>query len=113
LFASTVYRHVLLNNPSDYTDIFSAAESARKALYANNGQTHFDQDGWLKPVVNPDEFGFEGTMSPEAQSFVLQMQNNWQVWSKAGSKSGDVSQTSVARMSLVLAILGVGAILMI
>ncbi|KAG8847047.1 hypothetical protein FRB96_001697 [Tulasnella sp. 330] len=86
LFASTVYRYVTLSSPSNYGDIVQAAETARQALYANDGADHFGSDGWLNPVVNPDTFSEMGSDSPEAQSFALQLDNNWKAWKSAGSK---------------------------
>lgn len=80
LFASTVYRHIVLSNPPNYSRILAAAEAARNALYSNDGQMHFDGNGWLMPVVDPAAFLNQGSMSPEAQCFVLQLQNNWQAW---------------------------------
>jgi len=37
-------------------------------------------------VVNPHEFGVEGSESPEGQAFVLLMQSAWGDWVLAGSK---------------------------
>ncbi|KAG8937367.1 hypothetical protein FRC00_006485 [Tulasnella sp. 408] len=72
LFAATVYRAITLYEPDHYGDIVDAAERAREALYANNGTTYFDEEGWLNPVVNPNAFHEIGTESPEGQAVVLQ-----------------------------------------
>lgn len=87
MFAATVYRAVTLYNPSKYGNIVSAAENARNALYANNGATHFDSQGWLQPVVNPNSFHEAGSNSPEGQAFALQLNTNWQAWKNAGAPS--------------------------
>lgn len=77
LFAATVYRHYLMDSSlSTGSPIFAAANSARTALFANGGATHLP-GGWLTPVVNPDSFGQQGANSPEAECFVLQLNNNW------------------------------------
>lgn len=86
LFAATVYRFVTLSEPSGYSKIVAAAERARKALYAEDGATHFDKQGWLRPVVDPYDFSKVGSKSDEAQSFVLQMNHNWLLWKSQGSK---------------------------
>ncbi|KAG8878630.1 hypothetical protein FRB98_006035 [Tulasnella sp. 332] len=86
LFSATVYRFMTLSNPPGYSKIVAAAEKARKALYWKDGATHFDNLGWLKPVVNPYAFSEAGSRSDEAQSFVLQMNHNWLLWKSEGSK---------------------------
>ncbi|KAG9038822.1 hypothetical protein FRB95_014371 [Tulasnella sp. JGI-2019a] len=101
LFAATVYQHVTLMNPTNYDEIVSAAEKARNALYANNGTTHFDDNGWLMPVVDPHSFALAGNHSNEAQSFVLQMDNNWKDWMSAGTKTSDGGR-SIATISASL-----------
>ncbi|KAG8996815.1 hypothetical protein FRB93_000627 [Tulasnella sp. JGI-2019a] len=109
LFAATVYRHITLADPSDYEKIVGAAEKARQALYANGGGTHFDGNGWLMPVVNPDAFSTAGSESPEAQSFVLQMDNNWKAWTSAGSKDSAAGRrlaaVSVSAVGFVASVL--------
>ncbi|KAG8973142.1 hypothetical protein FRB90_009988, partial [Tulasnella sp. 427] len=80
LFAATVYRAVTLYSPDHYGNYVDAAEKARQALYANNGTVHFDSEGWLQPVVNPNSFHEMGKESPEGQAFALQMDNNWKQW---------------------------------
>ncbi|KIO30557.1 hypothetical protein M407DRAFT_20446 [Tulasnella calospora MUT 4182] len=108
LFAATVYRAVTLYEPGHYGDIVDAAERAREALYANNGTVHFDGEGWLQPVVNPNSFHEIGAQSPEGQAFVLQMDNNWKEWVSQGSKSAALGRMDLAAASglrmLVLAL---------
>ncbi|KAG8854192.1 hypothetical protein FRB96_007748 [Tulasnella sp. 330] len=84
LFAASVYKHITLMNPPGYMVILAAAERARKTIYANDGEIHFDGDGWLRPVVNPDSFQMAGRNSDEAQSFVLQLDYNWKEWKQRG-----------------------------
>ncbi|KAG8937365.1 hypothetical protein FRC00_006483 [Tulasnella sp. 408] len=99
LFAATVYRAITLYEPDHYGDIVDAAERAREALYANNGTTYFDQEGWLHPVVNPNSFHEIGAESPEGQAFVLQMDNNWREWVNQGSKSAALGRVDLAAAS--------------
>ncbi|KAG8873385.1 hypothetical protein FRB97_006794 [Tulasnella sp. 331] len=89
LFAGTVYRHVTLANPKNYDKIIAAAETARVALYTRYGAAHFDVNGWLKPVVDPNAFAQQGNQSAEAQSFVLQLDNNWKAWVTATNGASD------------------------
>ena len=88
IVASTVYRLVVLTGEG--AGNVPSAERARNALYANNGQDHFDQNGWLTPVVDPMTFTQEGKESPEGQAFILQLDNAWNEWKQAGSKSGAI-----------------------
>lgn len=55
------------------------------------------------PVVDPDVFSQEGTMSNEGQSFVLQLDNNWKEWIKEGSKSGARRNVGDGRLGMGLA----------
>ncbi|KAG9034980.1 hypothetical protein FRB95_012270 [Tulasnella sp. JGI-2019a] len=87
IFAATVYRHITLSNPGSYDKILATAEKVRGALYATNGTTHFDANGWLTPVVDPHQFAQAGNCSDEAQSFVLQLDNNWKAWAATEGKS--------------------------
>ncbi|KAG8942982.1 hypothetical protein FRC04_003268 [Tulasnella sp. 424] len=112
LFAATVYRAVTLYEPGHYGDIVDAAELARTAIYANNGTVHFDSQGWLQPVVNPNSFHEIGQQSPEGQAFVMQLDNNWKEWVNQGSKSaaigrldiGAVGATKMALLALVVSL---------
>ncbi|KAG6848236.1 hypothetical protein H0H93_002035 [Arthromyces matolae] len=93
LLASTVYRLSLIRGTHTYLPY---AERTRKALSAANTNTsssslyeHFDENGWLTPVVNPNSYGLEGTQSPEGQAFVIDMQSAWRDWVAAGSKGAN------------------------
>ncbi|KAF8212225.1 Six-hairpin glycosidase-like protein [Mycena galopus ATCC 62051] len=46
---------------------------------------HFTSDGWLTPVVNPHEYGVEGSDSPEGEAFVLELQAAYNEWVAEGS----------------------------
>jgi hypothetical protein len=72
LLASTVYRLSLLRGEHTYLPL---AEKSRKALSATDPNNlsqlvHFTSEGWLTPVVNPDDFPNQGSNSPEGQAFV-------------------------------------------
>ncbi|KAI0698006.1 hypothetical protein BC835DRAFT_1405518 [Cytidiella melzeri] len=90
LLASTVYRLSLLGNVHTFIPM---AEKSRQALFAQgsssstngSGLTHFTSDGWLTPVVNPDNIGQQGTQSPEGQAFVVELSAAYSDWVKAGS----------------------------
>jgi hypothetical protein len=111
LLASTVYRISVLRG--DHSHI-AQAEASRKALSWSNssygsGTQHITADGWLTPVVNPLEYGVEGSNSPEGEAFVLEMQAAWRDWVAAGSKgvSGagmTVTRTMVERLVLPIAV---------
>lgn len=106
LLAATVYRYSLFVDDHTYVP---QAENSRKALSASNssGLVHFTSDGWLTPVVNPENMGTQGTQSPEGQAFVLSMQAAWNDWVADGSKgSGALRLLTNARWSCVCIILG-------
>jgi len=54
-----------------------------------SGMKHFDSNGWLTPVVNPDSYGQQGAQSPEAQAFVVEMHAAWRDWVADGSKGAN------------------------
>lgn len=98
LIASATYRHALLNNV--HTNL-PHAEQSRLALVSpamtpsNSSLAHFDSNMWLTPVVNPHSFGQEGSKSPEAQAFVVEMQAAWKDWVAAGSPgANDAARSS-------------------
>ncbi|THH32646.1 hypothetical protein EUX98_g1533 [Antrodiella citrinella] len=107
LLASAAYRHALLNKV--HTQLPNA-ERSRLALVSptnssNSSLGHFDQNMWLTPVVNPHQFGIQGSESPEAQAFVVEMQAAWGDWVRAGSpgaSSGTQVRASVGSLSLAL-----------
>ncbi|KAI0086828.1 Six-hairpin glycosidase [Irpex rosettiformis] len=90
LLASSVYRLALFANVHTFVPM---AEQSRQALFAtadpssNNGSSlvHFSSDGWLTPVVNPENVGKEGSHSPEGQAFVVQLDAAYRDWLDAGS----------------------------
>jgi hypothetical protein len=88
LIAASAYRLSVLWGVNKWIPF---AESARQELFGRNSTDelkHFD-NGWLTPVVNPYDVGSQGSQSPEAQAFVLELQAAWKEWSAAGVKSGN------------------------
>ncbi|KAF5346963.1 hypothetical protein D9758_010083 [Tetrapyrgos nigripes] len=88
LMASTVYRLALLR---DVWHWLPEAEKVRGELFGSgqgdgNGNGHFDSNGWLQPVVNPNAYTQQGSQSPEAQAFVLELQAAWGDWDAAGRR---------------------------
>ncbi|KAL1748225.1 glycoside hydrolase family 105 protein [Schizophyllum fasciatum] len=107
LLASTVYRLALLRNVWHY---LPSAETSRVALFAtqsgnSSAYVHFDDDGWLTPVVNPMSFGEEGSKSAEGQAFVVMLHTAWREWVDNGSigANGAVRTAGVAPALLVVA----------
>ena len=96
IIASTVYRLAVIANKQDH---LPAAERSRKALSNSTetdsnttaNYTHFTPDGWLLPVVNPLSYGQEGSESPEAQAFVIEMHAAWKDWVTAGSNGANAT----------------------
>jgi hypothetical protein len=97
IIASTVYRLAVIANKHSH---LPAAERSRKTLANSTGtntntlanHTHFTADGWLLPVVNPLSYGQEGSKSPEAQAFVIEMHAAWKDWVAAGSKGANAAR---------------------
>ncbi|KAG6872500.1 hypothetical protein C0995_009256 [Termitomyces sp. Mi166 len=113
LLASTVYRLSLIWGTHTYLPF---AERTRKALSAPNTNSssnatleHFDLNGWLTPVVNPDSYGKQGSQSPEGQAFVVEMQSAWRDWVADGSKgaNGAMCPTSDVGMLVWALVFGV------
>ncbi|KAH9979414.1 hypothetical protein BGW80DRAFT_1472334 [Lactifluus volemus] len=48
---------------------------------------HFTSDGWLTPVVDPDEISKEGAESPEGEAFVLMLYAAWRDWAEVMGNS--------------------------
>ncbi|KAL5521055.1 hypothetical protein ACEPAG_8977 [Sanghuangporus baumii] len=103
LIASTVYRHALLTET--YTHIPHAEYVRRKLWAPKSGEgtdfadpssfkdfVHFTSDGFLTPVVNPNNFVLEGEKSPEGQAFVIQMWAAWKDWVAHGAPGVDGEQ---------------------
>ncbi|KAJ2925863.1 hypothetical protein H1R20_g11230, partial [Candolleomyces eurysporus] len=84
LVAATVYRASLQYAGKKYKYIGNA-ERAWATLFNSTssgssnssapfvGYTHFTQEGWLTPVVNPHSYGEEGSRSAEGQAFVVML----------------------------------------
>ena len=90
-----------------------SAETSRAALFAtqsgnSSAYVHFDDDGWLTPVVNPLSFGDEGSKSPEGQAFALMLHTAWREWVDNGSvgANGAVRIASAPTLLLVGACVG-------
>ncbi|KAJ7452399.1 Six-hairpin glycosidase-like protein [Mycena galericulata] len=56
------------------------------------GLVHFTSEGWLTPVVNPDQFGVEGQNSPEGEAFVLEFQAAYNEWVAGGSVGANAAR---------------------
>ncbi|KAH8832659.1 glycoside hydrolase family 105 protein [Flagelloscypha sp. PMI_526] len=111
LIAASTYRFALLAENYDHV---RSAENIRKTISTQSGNSwsHFDSNGWLTPVVNPDSFSQEGNKSPEGQAFVLMMNQAWKEWKADGSKGAN-SATGLTTLSktaslLFALILGMG-----
>ncbi|KAL0566831.1 hypothetical protein V5O48_015170 [Marasmius crinis-equi] len=86
LLAATAYRLSVLVNDHSF---IPQAEIIRDTLFtplANGSYTHFSEDGWLQPVVNPHFYSAPGEKSPEGNAFVLMMHAAHRDWAAAGSK---------------------------
>ncbi|KAJ7709893.1 Six-hairpin glycosidase-like protein [Mycena rosella] len=57
--------------------------------------SHFTNDGWLTPVVNPHQFGIQGQDSPEGQAFVLSLQAAYSEWVAGGSVGANAGRRTV------------------
>ncbi|EMD37305.1 glycoside hydrolase family 105 protein [Gelatoporia subvermispora B] len=102
MLASTVYRLSLLAGVHTHIPL---AEFSRKSISAplnsavsshasptSTGAAapvqsllHFDNEMWLTPVPNPDNWSVLGEHSPESQAFVIEMYAAWRDWVAAGS----------------------------
>ncbi len=124
--AYTVYRLYTINGDTTY---IRQAERSRTALYASgatstfslsttstapaststSGFEHFTSDGWLTPVVNPHNYGVEGSESAEAQAFVLLMQSAYQEWVADGSQGSGALQLRTSVWGILFSV-AVGAV---
>jgi len=109
LLASTVFRGAVMLD--QFTHV-PAAERIRRTLFSPSGNmpssntsvsnassifdnySHITPEGWLTPVVNPDSYGQQGSRSPEAQAFVLQLHSAWRDWVADGARGANAG-TSV------------------
>jgi len=73
---------------------------------------HFTSDGWLTPVVNPDQFGVQGQHSPESEAFTLELQAAYIEWVAGGSLSGSVRiEAAAAAWAWIAACVVLGSLL--
>ncbi|KAK7014853.1 Six-hairpin glycosidase-like protein [Favolaschia claudopus] len=75
---------------------------------------HFSNDGWLQPVVNPNQFGVQGSNSPEGQAFVLELQASYNEWVAAGSPGANAARRTAATAgwASVVGCIGLGSLLL-
>ncbi|EAU81609.2 hypothetical protein CC1G_02625 [Coprinopsis cinerea okayama7 len=100
LLAATVYRasahlHQHTHIPSAERSrrrLFSVDAGGRDANFSSlEGYNHFSPDGWLTPVVNPHQYGEEGSQSAEGQAFVLMLHAAYNEWKEDGRQGSDCS----------------------
>ncbi|KAF5311320.1 hypothetical protein D9611_012546 [Ephemerocybe angulata] len=91
LMAGTVFRYMVEMRDKKYK-YMDRAQTAWDTLFATNstnldngdnfiGYSHFTEDGWLTPTVNPNDYSIQGTHSPEGQAFVVMLhaaRRDWQ-----------------------------------
>ncbi|KAI0052773.1 hypothetical protein FA95DRAFT_1553040 [Auriscalpium vulgare] len=80
-------------SPSSPASSSAAAEPSASAFAS---AAHFSEDGWLTPVVNPDNYGTQGSDSPESEAFVLMLHSAWRDWAAAGSPGANGAGALVA-----------------
>jgi hypothetical protein len=104
LLASTVYRLSLLTGKNNL--YIPQAERTRLALFSSistedfSHTPHFTSDGWLTPVVDPDDISEEGAESPEGEAFVLMLYSAWRDWVEVmGNETGSSSSNSSSSSS--------------
>jgi len=78
--AATYHLAVLRDGNGTNNDHLSDAERVRHELSFGG---HIDADGWLSPVVDPNNFPTEGSHSAEAQAFVVSMYAGYREWQDA------------------------------
>jgi len=102
LLASTVFRGAVMLD--QFTHV-PAAERIRRTLFSPSRNTpssntstsnasfgnysHITTEGWLTPVVDPDSFNHQGSQSPEAQAFALQLHSAWRDWVGDGARGAN------------------------
>ncbi|KAJ6496689.1 Six-hairpin glycosidase [Mycena vitilis] len=92
----------------------SPAASPSSTTAPLTGLTHFTDDGWLTPVVNPHQFGVEGKNSPEGEAFVLELQAAYNEWVAGGSVGANAARrmgSSAAGWALVAGCVVLGSLL--
>ncbi|KAI0259577.1 Six-hairpin glycosidase-like protein [Gloeopeniophorella convolvens] len=70
----------------------SPASSPSPTDSAFSTSAHFTADGWLAPVVDPDDFGEAGAQSPEGEAFALMLHAAWRDWAAAGSPGANAAR---------------------
>jgi hypothetical protein len=100
LLAATVYR---LNLLAGKTAHLAQADKMRQTLFASDG-SHVGSDGWLTPVVDPDNVGQQGSHSPEAQAFVLELPSAWRDWNATTGGKINAARSVYAPTVLVAAV---------
>lgn len=99
LFASTVYRAATLYDLTSHKQHLTVADVVRTSLFSPEGN-HFDEQGWLQPVCNPNKYTEPGEKSPEGQAFVLQLSNNWRQWQTLQTRATASNQVANAQQSV-------------
>ena len=104
LLATTVYRQALISGTTTH---IGDAEFIRRKLWAPtsgegndfadpssvDGLVHYTSDGWLTPVVNPNNFALEGEESPEGQAFSVQLYAAYNDWLANGAPGAGTERT--------------------
>ncbi|KAH9850434.1 Six-hairpin glycosidase-like protein [Lenzites betulinus] len=135
ILASTVYRLAVLagihthlplaeqcrkalSAPSNSSSSSSSASTSTSPAAASATSTgtlaHFTSDMWLTPVVNPNQFGIEGSESPEGQAFVVEMYAAWRDWTAVGSPGANGARGlhRAGALQVMSACVGVGMLLL-
>jgi rhamnogalacturonyl hydrolase YesR len=96
--AAVTYRLAILTDGQSVSNI-PDAERARKELSKNAGNAggHIDNNGWLNPVVDPDNYPQQGSHSPEGQAFVISMMAGYNTWNGAGHPGTQSSVNAAGR----------------
>ncbi|KAG2088566.1 uncharacterized protein F5147DRAFT_726818 [Suillus discolor] len=114
-----MYSHInsngLFYNYADNNTTFYDASSTvtSSTALAGTGTTvsgllHFTPEGWLTPVVNPYSYGVQGSDSPEAQAFILELQAAWRDWvadGAHGTNSAREARPHVLMIGVILPVL--------
>ncbi|KAJ7046793.1 Six-hairpin glycosidase [Mycena alexandri] len=92
----------------------SASASPSPSAAPLTDLVHFTSDGWLTPVVNPHQFGVQGSDSPEGEAFVVSLQaayNEWVAGGSVGANAGRRTASSAAGWAWVVGCTVLGSIL--
>ncbi|KAI0822092.1 Six-hairpin glycosidase-like protein [Trametes gibbosa] len=95
--------------PSLSATATSPATPSASATTSADTLAHFTSDMWLTPVVNPNQFGIEGSRSPEGQAFVVEMYAAWRDWTAVGSPGANAARSLRKASMLPVAGVWVGA----